>query len=184
MSYNPLKAAQTIAYFAIREGGAVNFIKAVKLVYMADRNSVEQRGHPIQDEPRVSMPYGPVNSTTLNHMNGAYRENQPAWQTVLEDRAGNMIGLANRDMSTADLDQLSARELNIIEALWAEFGHMTGPELIDWTHDNLVEWEDPNGSSRPISLGRMMAAVGLDHPLERAREHNSLKAAQNLLASL
>jgi uncharacterized phage-associated protein len=184
MTYNPQKAAQTIAFFAIKQGGTVNLLKAVKLVYMADRNSVELRGHPIQDEPRVSMPFGPVNSTTLNHINGAYRDNQPAWQAILDDRAGNMVGLTNEQLSVDELDQLSPRELAILENLWSEFGHMSGLDLADWTHDNLVEWEDPNGSSRPITLERIMTAVGLEHSIERAREYESLQDAHDILASL
>ena len=186
MTYNPIKAAQTIAYFALREGGSINVLKAVKLVYLADRESIRLRGHPIQDEPRYSLPHGPVNSTTLDHLNGAYRDSQPAWQEVLQDRAGYDVGLANPELSETDLDQMSPRELAILNDVWDRLGHMDRFDLAEWTHDpdNVLEWEDPNGSNRPIPLERIMAAVGLDHSLERAREHNSLKAAQSILEAL
>lgn len=186
MPYNPEKAAQTIAYFAMREGGSINVLKVIKLVYLADRESLRLRGHPIQDEPRFSLPHGPVNSTTLDHLNGAYRENQPVWQTVLKDRADNKVGLANKGLTEAELDMLSKRELSILNDIWDKLGHMDRFDLADWTHlpENVAEWQDPDGSRRAISLERMMAAVGLDHPIERAREHTSLKEAQNILASL
>lgn len=186
MPYNPEKAAQTIAYFAMREGGSINVLKVIKLVYLADRESLRLRGHPIQDEPRFSLPHGPINSTTLDHLNGAYRENQPVWQKVLKDRADNKVGLTNKGLTEAELDMLSTRELSILNDVWDKLGHMDRFDLADWTHvpENVVEWQDPNGSRRTISLERMMAAVGLDHPIERAREHTSLKEAQDILASL
>lgn len=186
MSYDPEKAAQTIAYFAMREGGSINVLKAVKLVYLADRESVRRRGHPIQNEPRFSMPHGPVNSLTLDHLNGSYRDNLSVWQSVLHDRAGHDVGLANKGLSEDSLDKLSRRELSILNDVWQQVGHMDGFDLADWTHDpvNVPEWEDPKRSSKRISLERMMAAVGLDHPIERAREQSSLMEAQELLASL
>lgn len=186
MSYNPEKAAQTIAFFAMREGGSINVLKVIKLVYLADRESLRLRGHPIQDEPRFSLPHGPVNSTTLDHLNGAYRDNQPVWLKVLEARAGYNVGVASNKLADADLDMLSVREISILNSVWDELGHMNGNDLADWTHipENVAEWQEPNGSRLSISLERMMAAVGLDHPIERAREHASLKEAQNILASL
>ncbi|PCJ76811.1 MAG: hypothetical protein COA53_00910 [Rhodobacteraceae bacterium] len=186
MPYNPEKAAQTIAYFAMREGGSINVLKVIKLVYLADRESLRLRGHPIQNEPRFSLPHGPVNSTTLDHLNGAYRDNQPVWQKILEARAGNTVGLANNDLTAAQLDLLSTREHSILNDVWGKLGHMDRFDLADWTHvpENVVEWQEPNGSRLTISLERMMAAVGLDHSIERAREHTSLKKAQAIMASL
>jgi uncharacterized phage-associated protein len=186
MPYDPLKAAQTIAYFAMRAGGSINVLKAIKLVYLADRESVRRRGHPIQSEPRFSLPHGPVNSTTLDHLNGAYRENQPIWQSVLDARAGNNVGLVNGNLSEDNLETLSKRELSILNDIWEQMGHMDRFDLADWTHipENVPEWEDPNGSRKGISLERMMAAVGLDHPIERAKEQASLDDALSLLVSL
>ena len=186
MSYDPIKAAQTIAFFALREGGSINVLKVIKLVYLSDRESVRLRGHPIQDEPRFSLPHGPVNSMTLDHLNGAYRENQPLWQQVLEARAGNNVGLANANLSENDLDMLSSRELTILEQVWRQVGHMDRFDLADWTHEpeNVAEWEDPKGSRRAISLERMMAAVGLDNPIQRAREQASLVDTHDMIASL
>ena len=186
MPYNPKKAAQTIAYFAMREGGSINVLKVIKLVYLADRESLRLRGHPIQDEPRFSLRHGPVNSTTLNHLNGKHPENQLVWQKVLKARDDKIVGVVNNDLTEAELDMLSTRELSILNDVWDKLGHMDRFELAEWTHvpENVAEWQDPNGSRRTISLEQMMAAVGLDHPIERACEHTSLKEAQNILASL
>ena len=44
--------------------------------------------------------------------------------------------------------------------------------LCHWTHqhENVPEWEDPEGSSRPISLERIMREVGISDS-KRAEEH-------------
>jgi len=183
MPYDPQKAAQTIAFFAIKEGGAINVLKVVKLVYLADRESVRLRGHPIQDEARCSMPHGPVNSLTLDYLNGSYRDDG-GWSQVLRDRANNDVGLADEQVTADSLDALSMREIRVLESVWEEFGYMDRFDLADWTHENIAEWEDPNGSSRRIPLDRMMAAVGLEKPIERARELESLNQATSYLASL
>ena len=41
MGYNPRKAAQVIAYYALKTGErSIDFIKAIKLVYLGDRERV------------------------------------------------------------------------------------------------------------------------------------------------
>lgn len=183
MPYNPRKAAQTIAFFAMKEGGSINVLKVVKLVYLADRESLRVRGFPIQYEARFSMPHGPVNSTTLDYLNGFYRDDG-GWSDFLRDRANNDVGLADPNTTSHTLDELSEREIEVLERVWSEFGHMDRFDLAEWTHDHIPEWEDPHGSSRRIPLDRMMAAVGLEKSVERARELESLDRASGLLGSL
>ena len=186
MPYNPSKAAQTIAYFALQQGHAINVLKVTKLVYLADRESVKRRGHPIQDEARVSMPFGPVNSVTLGWINGSYRDETGEWSNTLKDRSNHRVGVSNPELTIDDLDELSESELQILEDVWAQFGQMDRFALADWTHDpnNVPEWQDPNGSATSISLERLMAAVGLDKPIERAREIEGVNIASNILSSL
>jgi len=187
MTYNPRKAAQTIAYLSLKNDGEPLFIiKAVKLVYLADRESLRRRGHPIQSESRVSMPHGPVNSLTLDYLNGAYDQQASGWSDFLSDRANNLVGLSRKNITASDLDQLSRAEMSILDSVWEEFGKMDRFELRDWTHDpdNVPEWEDPNGSSSNIPLAKMMAAVGLNQSIQRARELESLEQASHLLDAL
>lgn len=187
MPYSPRKAAQTIAFFALQTGTfSVSVLKAVKLVYLADRESVRRRGHPIQDEARVSMPHGPVNSATYEFLSGAYDPEQSGWAAYLSDKANHEVGLARNDITVEELDELSQNEIQILSDVWERFGGMDRWALRDWTHDaaNVPEWKDPNGSSRRISLQEIMDAVGVDHAEERSREYQSLQKAQDILASL
>lgn len=187
MPYSPRKAAQTVAYFAMQNGGNKIFVlMALKLVYLADRESLKQRGHPIQQEARVSMQHGPVNSNTYGFLSGSYDGSDVGWSDFLTDKAHHYVGLRSPNLTVDDLDELSERELNILAFVWGEFGHMDRFELVKWTHNpvNVPEWEDPNGSSVTIPMDKMMAGVGLDRSIERARELESLEQASSILASL
>lgn len=167
MSYEPKKAAQLIAALIIRSGRhSINILKAVKLVYLADRESIKRFGFPILDELRVSMPHGPVNSVTYRHINGEYDLQACGWSDFLEDRANHMVALPDAGISVDHLDELSESDLSCIDAVLSQFGHMDKWQLVEWTHDpkNIPEWEDPQGSSTPIPLRRIMQAVGIDNP--------------------
>lgn len=100
--YNPVKAAQVIAYLALKTPGkSLDILKSVKLVYLADRESIARYGAPILNERRESMPHGPVNSQTYSHMNGEHDLDACGWSTFLEDRANHQIaakdGICPRD---------------------------------------------------------------------------------------
>lgn len=177
MSYQPKKAAQLIAALILKgPGNAINILKAVKLVYLADRESIRRFGFPILDEDRYSMPHGPVNSVTYRHINGEVDLHACGWSEVLEDRANHKIALANHNLSEEDLDELSDADLACVESVWAEFGHMSQWDLVDWTHnpDNVPEWEDPSGGSIKIPYRRILQALGV----ENADEIEAVMSAQ------
>ena len=188
MAYNPRKAAQTVAYFAIRNGRRpISTLKAVKLVYLADRASIALFGYPIQDERRVAMPRGPVNSVTYDFIKGEVPPHlDGGWSEFLTDREQHSIGLVDPAIGADDLDELSEADLHVLEGVWDEFGGMNQWQLVDWTHDsvNVPEWKDPNGSSRTIALEDMMSAIGLKNVEETAEELRSVERASDFLRGL
>ncbi len=187
MPYDPRKAAQTIAYLAIKNGAKpLNVVKTVKLVYLADRESMAQFGFPIQDEPRVSMKHGPVNSRTYAFINGEHCADSNGWSQFLTDRADHQIGLANTNITVDDLDELSDADIGVLDKVWNDFGHMNQWQLVDWTHskDNVPEWEDPGDTSTEIPIERMMHHVGIQNVSAQAELIDSLKSAQRVLENL
>lgn len=165
--YNPRKAAQVVAFFAIREGGAINVLKLAKLVYLGEREHLSRHDMPILFDSFVSMDHGPVASITLNFING-YGDAGTDWESFVSDRAGYDIGLASVRVSIDALDELSDAELATLDEVWARFGAMTKYSVRDWTHKNCPEWEDPHGSSNPIPYERVLKALGKDHWAEIA----------------
>lgn len=177
MTYQPKKAAQLIAALILKgKGTHISILKAVKLVYLVDRESIRQFGFPVLDEDRYSMPLGPVNSMTYRHINGEVDLQQCGWAEVLEDRANFAIALVDPQISEDDLDELSDADLACVDAVWEQFGHMDKWALVNWTHDpaNVPEWEDPNGGSNKIPFRRILQALNV----QNADEVEAALAAQ------
>lgn len=159
--YNARKAAQVAAFFAISAGGKINVLKLVKLIYLADRLALETFEAPILNDKFVSMDHGPVNSITLNHINGLADEStRGAWDSLVTARNGNFVGLRNSKLKIEELDEFSKAELKILKLIWARFGKMNQFEVRDYTHQNCPEWEDPCGSSEPIPMVRIFNFLG------------------------
>jgi len=155
--FNVKKAAQVVAYFAWQSGGSINVLKLAKLVYLADREFMAVYDAPILNDKIVSMDHGPVNSITLNYVNGL--ASSPDWSTYINGRAQYEVGLTNK-ISVADLDELSEAEVDILEVVWKRFGNLDKYAVRDYTHRNCPEWEDPNGSSNPIPYERIFKFLG------------------------
>jgi uncharacterized phage-associated protein len=162
MSYNALKAAQVVVYLTSKTPGKIiDVLKVIKLVYLADRESIKRFGFPILDEPRFSMPHGPVNSVTYSHIQGEYDLEACGWSQYLSDRENHQVSV-QKD-APANYDELSDADAECLDEVWEKFGHMNKWQLRDWTHSpsNIPEWENPNGSSSPIPIERIMLALGI-----------------------
>ena len=162
--YKVRKAAQTVAFFAIKGGGTINVLKVTKLVYLADREFMEKYDSPILYDRFVSMPHGPVNSLTLDYINGCYSEDQASWDQFISGVANYCVGLADENITLEDLDELSEAELEVLEGVWDRFGNMDKYVIRDYTHEHCPEWEDPNGSSAPIPYTRILKFLKKENP--------------------
>ena len=81
-----------------RGGGSLPLIKLVKLLYLAERLSLQRYGEPITGDKLVSMPHGPVLSMTYDHINGALPSMEGGWDTWIADRADNVVALRDESL--------------------------------------------------------------------------------------
>lgn len=154
------KAAQMAAYFADRAGGRIKVLKLMKLLYLADRESMKRYGEPISFDRYVSMDYGPVLSQTLNLINGAYGDTlRHEWDRWIRDREDHDVSLT-RDFERKDLDHLSDADVEILDVVWQAFGGASRWNLSDLTHE-FPEWQNPKGSSIPIEERSILRALGM-----------------------
>ena len=144
----------------------MSHLKLMKLLYLADRESMDQIDEPITADTPVSMKNGPVLSSTYNLMKG---ETQSAnWRRWVADIKDNEVELRHQVSSRDDFDELSDFDIDILEKIWAEHGHKTRWDLVDFTHKYCGEWRDPGISSSPIDPRSQFFALGRD--LEKAEE--------------
>jgi len=162
--YSETRAAQAAAYLLFRAGGRLPVIKLVKLMYLAERLSLERYGEPLTGDRLVSMPHGPVLSMTYDHINGALPSVEGGWDTWVADRADNIVALRDPDKLRSpdhDLLRLSESDIEVLKETWQHFGHWDRWQLVNYTHsDACPEWEDPDGSSRPIAYNTLFIKLG------------------------
>lgn len=162
--FDERKAAEAAAFLLFEAGGRLPLIKLVKLLYLAERLSLQRYGEPLTGDRLVSMPNGPVLSMTYDHMNGALPSREGGWESWIADRSGHMVAL--RDGSKIrtpeqDLLRLSDSDLEVLCEVWAQFGHWDRWKLVEYTHSGACpEWEDPDGSSRPIGYELLFSKLG------------------------
>lgn len=182
--FDERRAAEAAAYLLHRAGGQLPLIKLMKLMYLAERESLRVHGEPITGDRLVSMDHGPVLSTTLNHMNGSVQRPKGFWERWIADRADNDVALRDWGMIRTpedDLLGLSDSDLAILGQVWEEFGHFERWALVDYTH-TLPEWKNPYGSSIPIDYEGLLELLGLSRDAaealcERISEQSKLKAS-------
>lgn len=163
---NERKVAQMAAYLIRKDGERMPHLKLMKLLYLSDREALAKYGFPLSGDSVVAMPHGPVLSMTLNLMDGDVESAPGGWEAWISDKENHEVSLRNAAFSLADLDQLSPADLEVLDIVWNKFGHMGKYEIRNYTHQNCPEWQDPNGSSHPIPMQKIFAALG--HPPEKA----------------
>jgi uncharacterized phage-associated protein len=145
-AYNARKAAQTAAYLVRLNGGRINGYSLIKILYLADRKSLAERGRPITGDAMVSMPLGPVLSRIYDELKSPAEIQNQFWSEYLTEREGNLVYLRGESFPT---DELSQYERNVMEAVHNEYRGLSFEDLKNFTH-NLPEYTDPRGSSLPI----------------------------------
>lgn len=156
--YNSRKAAQIAAYFANKQGGTIPVLKLVKLIYLADRAFMEAFDASMLHDQLVSMDHGPVNSITLNQINGL--DVGEGWSEFVKDREDHAVSATRLDFSEDDFDELSRAELKTLHQTWEKFGPLSKYAIRDYTHHHCPEWHDPEGSSHPIRYRDVFTALG------------------------
>lgn len=133
------KTTQALNFFARQAGGSQNKLKALKLIYFADRYHLRRYGRPITGDEYLAMPYGPVASGAkdLAEMSDFLGE---------EERTYGMQYLAPLDRNTylslAEVEEraLSQSDRTALAWAWDTFGHLAQFQLAELTH-RYPEWQ-------------------------------------------
>jgi len=163
------KAAQAVAFFALKAGGSINVLKLSKLMYLAEREFMARYDEPMFYDKLVSMPDGPVASITLNLVNGNIEDER--WSSFVAKREGYDVSVA-QGIDAGALKHLSKADIRVLNDLWERFGGFDKYKLRDWTHvrENIPEWVDPLGSSYPIHHEDVFRYLRKDNSLGLAKD--------------
>lgn len=140
LEFDHKKATQAVNYLVRKEGGQIDKLKLIKLVYFADRYHIRRYGRPIANDAYIAMPLGPVASSVKDivefsdYLDVAERE----YATTYLGRGG----LENIVVSILDVDTdvFSKSELEALDFAYNEFGNNSAPDLVNITH-RYPEWD-------------------------------------------
>lgn len=155
--FNPRKTAQAAAHIARRHGGAINYMKLIKLLYLADRQMLLDHGTVITGDRHVAMKHGPVLSQVLNLINEGDRDNERSpWFDLF--RAAENYEVSLKPDASTETDELSRYEVKLLETVDEKYGSMDKWKLVELLHTILPEWSDPGETSTPISPEMILRA--------------------------
>src|ERR1022692_1070537 len=157
MRFNEAKATQAACLILRLRGGTMHYLKLVKLLYIADRTSLQELGRPITTDHHVSMNKGPVVSRIYNLISeGVPPGEEGDWHKHISNPHDDFQVSCLDDPG---VDHLSDIEEEMIRKVYEEYGYKNRWALCEETHA-FPEWKNPDGSMIPISYDEILRAVG------------------------
>src|SRR6266581_2187863 len=133
-SFSHRKATQTLNFVARKSGGSINKMKALKLVYFADRYHLRKYGRPVVGDEYLAMNYGPVASGAkdLAEMSDFLGEEEARYAKRFIRPAESAI--TYRSVADVDDKVLSESDREALEFAWKRFGRTAEFTLSKLTH--------------------------------------------------
>jgi len=174
-SFSLPKATEAACLFLEREGGTMNILKLVKLVYLLDRLALERVGVPVAGGTCFSMQNGPVNSALLDLINAGslWGEKDDEWERHISDRSGHEVKLRRK----SKVQHLSPFEVRLVDEIYKTHGHRDQWALVKWCHKHCKEWTPLEEGRALIRLEDIGRAVGkTEKQRQRLKERASADA--------
>ena len=139
LEFDYKKAAQAMNYFTRKEGGQIDKLKLIKLVYFADRFHLRRYGRPIVNDAYIAMPLGPVGSSVkdIAEFSDFLNKTEREYAAIYLGQGG----IENTIVSIKDVNAevFSKNEFEALNFAYDEFGDKSAPVLVDITHQ-YPEW--------------------------------------------
>lgn len=133
-SFSHRKATQALNFFAQQAGRSINKMKALKLVYFADRYHLRKYGRPVVGDEYVAMNYGPVASGTkdLAEMSDFLGEEEKRYAKKFIHPSES--GLAFGSIADVEKKVFSESDREALQFAWDRFGAVEKYALAEMTH--------------------------------------------------
>ena len=156
--FSERKAAAAASLLLQLAGGQMEYLKLIKLLYYADRESLDRLGRPISGDHYFSMRLGPVLSKVYDLIKAtlAGTAEQGPWV--------QQIGMASRYVlklnGPADFGPLSDAEIRVLYEVFNRLASTDKWAVVNETHQGLPEWEDPGESRERIDIETILRVLG------------------------
>lgn len=170
--FNEIKTTQAVTLFLQKsDGRKMNYMKLIKLLYLADREALLRWSRPITGDTYFAMKNGPVLSNVLNIINyGEDPEDDSYWYKYITKPSDYMVELTE---SVPEQDKLSKREIALIDEIFDKFNEFDQWDLVKICHDILPEWKDPGNSREAIQIDDILREEKIsDEEIEEIKEES------------
>jgi uncharacterized phage-associated protein len=178
-NFNERRSTQAAAFLIRRNGNKLNYMKLIKLLYLVDREALIKWQQPITGDKYYSLPLGPVVSKILDKISSGPNPKSPDyWSSIIQIAQNDSYSVTTID--EPEYDELSKREIRLLEGLDDKFKAYSQWDMVTYCHNNLPEWEDPNGSSDQITIEDILKTSiknGTDKELDFLLENVAFKIA-------
>ena len=150
------KGTQALNYFSRKKDGQINKMKAIKLIYLADRFHLRKYGRPIVGDVYWAMKLGPIGSKTLNVANLSENNLDRNSLKYAKEFISHPKDDAKKEeiisRKEVDLDVFSQTDIEALETIYKEFGDKDQFELAKKITHRYPEWskfEEDIGKGKP-----------------------------------
>ena len=153
--FDERKAAQAAAHLLRRHGSSMPYTKLIKLLYLADRQSLIETGYTITGDQLVAMADGPALNRVLFFIEAPCRGVHCRWCQHATHATDGQIS----DVGDPAEGEMSPYERDVLDGVCDTYGPYESQALIESTM-GLPEWSTPNDRSRRIDPRDILKAGG------------------------
>jgi uncharacterized phage-associated protein len=140
--FNYRKAIQALNFLAIKEGGTINKMKAIKLIWLSDRAHLRKYGRPILNDHYYAMKHGPVPSNTKdlcegdnNFLDEGEKDERNSYLKPHDDK------MAFDSISRVNSKVFSQTDIETLEEIYQAFGSYDQYDLANRISHMYPEWK-------------------------------------------
>lgn len=127
------KSVQALNFLAIKAGGTLNKMKAIKLIWLADRLHLRKYARTITGDFYFALPNGPVASSTRDIL----KHYESLSKTELE-YADEYIQPKDKyffvSIKACNTKVCSQTDMEVLELIWLKYGRLSEFELVELSH--------------------------------------------------
>jgi uncharacterized phage-associated protein len=148
-----IEAAGVLAGF--ESTSRISRLRLLKLLYIAERESIAETGRPILGSVVVAMPHGPLHSVVLDLIKGVHIQ-EPQWSAVFHNDGYHVT--RKQDPGRSSLSRYEIEKLTEVSERHADDDDWEVAKITEEFGEYRRNYKD--GSSRKIPLEHVVEAVG------------------------
>lgn len=166
IKFDTVKVTQAAGILLKRYNGFITRKRLLKLLYIVDRELIQQTRRPLTGDKPVAMDHGPVLSKTYDLLKGE-SSGYEIWNRYIQQIAP----YTHKLIEDPGIGKLSKLELAKLDEITQRYWWIDDDELSELTYD-FPEWkrnEPPKGSRNLIPIEHVLEALGFGADLEKFR---------------